>query len=140
MSKLSQIFKNIQEIEPPRELGELILKRIELEKDKQIKRKLFLSYLGIGASFSAGACALIYFGSAFFKSEFWSIFSLAFSDFIVVAGSWKEYLYSLGETLPVINIVAILVPIFGVLLFLNMCIYFKNKSKNIHGRLKFKLV
>jgi hypothetical protein len=138
-SKLFKIFNEMKQIEPKTGLGDLILQKIDLEKSRRIKKELAFSYFGIAASFSAGVYAFVYFGNAFFKSEFWSIFSLAFSDFLAVAGNWEEYLYSLGETLPVINIVAILVPVFGFLLFLNILIYFKNKSKNIHGHLKFKL-
>lgn len=139
MSKLSQIFKNIPEIEPSGSLKDLIMQKIGIEIEKQVRKKLFLSYFGMVASFSAGVYAFAYFGGSFLKSEFWSLFSLAFSDFAFVVKGWNEYLYSLGETLPVINVVAILVPVFGVLLFLNMGIYFKNKSKNIHGHLKFNL-
>jgi hypothetical protein len=142
MNKLSQIFKGIQEIEPRKDLKFLILQKIELEKEKQAKGKLILSYLGMAIFALIGIWALAYSGSTFLKSEFWSIFSLAFSDFVTVAGSWKEYLYSLGETLPVINIMAVLIPIFGVLLFLNMCIYFKNKVRDIHvhEHLRFKSI
>ncbi len=140
MSELSQIFKEMKQIEPGKGLESLIMQKIVLEREKQVKRKLLFSYFGTAASSLMGLYTLVYAGSAFFKSEFWSLLSLAFSDSLIVAGSWKEYLYSLGETLPVINLVAISIPVLGVLLFLNMCIYFKNKSKNIHGQLKFKLV
>jgi hypothetical protein len=137
--KLAKIFKEMKQIEPKNGLKDLILQKIDLEKSRQIRRELAFSYLGIAVSFLAGVYALMYSGTTFLRSEFWSIFSLAFSDFAFVARSWNEFLYSLGETLPIINIVAILLPIFGVLLFLNMLVYFKNKSKNIHGHLKFKL-
>lgn len=129
--KLSKIFKQMKEIEPGADLKGLILQRISLEKKKQLKRRLFLSYSGIVASFSAAICVLIYFGSAFFQSEFWTIFSLIFSDAMVVMGNWKEYLYSLGETLPVVSVIIILIPIFSSLMFLNLLISLKN-NKHIH--------
>ncbi|MFA5777201.1 MAG: hypothetical protein WC906_02075 [Parcubacteria group bacterium] len=137
MSKLSRIFKEMKQIEPKAGLNGLILQKIGLEKSRQIKRKLILSYSGMAGSLSAAVYALIHFGSAFLKSEFWSILSLAFSDFMVVAGSWKEYLYSLGETLPIVNIVAILVPIFGILMFLNLYFSLKKNYKHINNHFKF---
>ena len=137
--KLSQIFKEMKQIEPKTGLSGLILQKIDLERDKQIKRKLFLSYAGLVVSFVAVFPAILKFGSAFLKSEFWSIFSLAFSDFMIVAGSWKSYLYSLGETLPIMHIVAMLVPIFGILMFFNMYFSLKRNYKHMHpqGGLKF---
>lgn len=128
----------MKEIEPGADLKGLILQRISLEKNKQLKRRLFLSYSGIAASFSAAIYAFIYLGSAFFKSEFWTIFSLIFSDAMVVMGNWKEYLYSLGETLPVVNIILILIPIFSFLLFLNLLISLKN-NKHIHKHINMQV-
>jgi hypothetical protein len=72
--KLSQIFKGIEQIEPEARLEGLILQKIDFERDKQIKRKLFLSYAGLVVSFAAVFPAILKFGSAFLKSEFWSIF------------------------------------------------------------------
>jgi len=139
MGKLNQIFKNIQEIEPPRGLSELILKRVELEKDKQIKRKLFLSYAGFCSSVAATFYAFLAFGSSFLKSDFWSMLSLMFSDLMIVAGNWKTYLYSLVETFPVVNVIAILIPIFGLLAFLNLLVSIKNnKHISRHANLQFQ--
>jgi len=137
--KLSQIFKGIEQIEPEARLEGLILQKIDFERDKQIKRKLFLSYAGLVVSFAAVFPAILKFGSAFLKSEFWSIFSLAFSDFMAVASNWNEYLYSLGETLPIIHIVVILVPIFGILMFFNLYFSLKKNYRSVHpqGGLKF---
>ena len=139
--KLSKIFKEMKQIEPEEGLGALILQKIDLERNKRVKRKLFISYAGLAISFIAVFPAILKFGVAIFQSEFWSILSLAFSDFMVVAGSWNEYLYSLGETLPIVNIVAVLTPILGVLMFLNFYFSVRGKIKNVdHGSLKFKSI
>lgn len=138
MNKLNRAFEKIKEIDPPAELGGLILQRINWEKSKRAKRKLFISYAGLIVSFAAVFPAIWEFGVDFFRSEFWTLLSLAFSDFMVVAGSRKEYLYSLGETLPIFNIVAVLIPIFGILIFLNLYFSIQGKIKNIHQR-SFKL-
>lgn len=139
--KLSKIFKEMKQIEPNKELEASILQKIGLERNRQIKRKLVISYVGIVVSFVAIFPAVLKFGVAFFNSEFWSILSLAFSDFMAVAGNWNEYLYSLGETLPIINIIAVLIPILGVLMFLNFYFSIRGKIKNInHTSLNLKSI
>lgn len=127
--KLSHIFKEMSEINPPQELGNLILQKISLEKNRRIRRNLFVSYTGLIISSIAIFPAILKFGVAFFRSEFWSILSLAFSDFMIVAGSWKSFLYSLGETLPIMYVVAMLIPIFAALAFGNILISLKNKMR-----------
>jgi len=137
--KLSRIFKEIEQIEPRAGLEGLILQKIDLERERRIKRKLIFSYAGLAVSFIVAFPAILKFGIDIIRSEFWRLFSLIFSDFMIVAGSWKEYLYSLGETLPIINIIAILVPIFGVLMFFNLYFSLKKNYRNVHpqGGLKF---
>ena len=136
--KLAKIFKEIKQIEPEAGFEDLILQKIDLEREKKIRRKLVFSYAGLAVSFAAIFPAILRFGIELFHSEFWSILSLAFSDFLIVAKSWNEYLYSLGETLPIGNIIVILIPIFGVLMFLNLCFSIKEKIRNIHSA-NFKL-
>jgi hypothetical protein len=138
-TKFSQVFKNISQIEPSSELKDLILCGIEKEKTRQIKRKIYFSYSGMVGSFSAAVYTLIYLGNAFFKSEFWSILSLAFSDAQVVAGYWKTYLYSLLETLPTLTIVLILIPILGLIMSVGFYLDLKNKNKHFCNNHNFKL-
>lgn len=120
-------------IEPPMHLKAAVFGRIERVKEKRLKARILLLDMGLGGSFLASFWAIITFGDAFLQSEFWSIVSLIFSDFVVVAGSWKEYLFSLGETLPIMNIFAIGIPIFGMLMFFNLLLFFKNKYGHSHN-------
>ena len=136
-NKLSQIFKSVSQVEPPKELSGLIFRRIEREKEKKIKRNLLWSYVGLTSSFSIAFIIILTFGSALAKSDFWSIFSLIFSDALVVAGNWQEYGYSLLETLPMINVIIFLTPIFVFLLFLNLLFSFRNEYKQSRNHLKF---
>jgi hypothetical protein len=129
--KLSQIFKKTKQIEPSSELVGLILKRLEKEKDKQIKRDLFLSYTGLALSFSAGIYVLITFSKTFLQSEFWNMASLLFSDLSIVAGYWKEYAYSLLETFPFMHMIAILIPVFILMLSFNL---YSSLKKEMHSR------
>ena len=141
MDKLNQIFKEIQEVEPSRGLNDLIMQKIALERKKQIKRKLFLSYAGITGSAFATFFVAVSLWNSFFQSEFWSMFSLMFSDLIIVAENWKTYAYSLAETFPVANVIAILIPIFGILAFSSFLLSVKNKnSRNVPIYNKFKFI
>ena len=136
-TKLSQIFKNVSQIEPSGELKGLILRRIEIESARQVKRKLIFSYFGLGSSFIAGIWAIVSLGNVILKSEFWSILSLIFSDAQIVVGYWKTYLYSLLETLPVVSIVLILIPILGLIMSIGFYLDLKNKNKHVfHSHFK----
>jgi hypothetical protein len=140
MDRLSQIFKNMQEVEPSRGLNDLIMQKIALERGKQIKRKIFLSYAGITGSALATLFVVVSLWDSFFQSEFWSMLSLMFSDLMIVAENWKIYAYSLAETFPVANAIAILIPIFGLLAFFSFLLSLKNKNSrnvSIPNRLKF---
>lgn len=140
MDKLNQIFKEIKGIEPSRGLNDLIMRKVVLEREKQIKRKIFLSYSGIAGSALATFFVAVSLWDSFFQSEFWSMLSLLFSDLMIVMENWKTYAYSLAETFPVANVVAILVPIFGLLAFSSFLLSLKNKSNRnipIHNKFKF---
>ena len=124
---LSQIFKSVKEIQPSEGLESLILSKISEARNKQIKRKLWLASFGLAGSFAFAMYAFLVFGSAILKSEFWSIINLVFSDMLIVAQNWKEFTFSLLETLPVFGIIVIIVPIF---IFLWSLKTYQELSKN----------
>lgn len=138
--KLSQIFKEIGGVEPGEGLKVLILKRIELEKDRKMKRKLFLSYAGFLSSVFGTSYALLVFGRSFLQSEFWSMVSLVFSDLLVVVGNWKTFAYSLLETFPVMNMIAILIPLLALFMSVNFYLSSRSRTRNIHPHGVFKFV
>jgi hypothetical protein len=126
--KLSQIFKNIPEIEPNSGLEALIMQKIGFQREKALRRKLIFSYLGLVGSSLAIFATVFSFGGAFWQSEFWNLSALLFSDLMVVAGNWKDFMYSLLETFPVINAIVILIPVFT--LFLSFNAYLNNRKSN----------
>jgi hypothetical protein len=136
-NKLNQIFKSISDLEPPMNLENSIFRLIEREKERKIKTNLLLSYLGVASSFSLAFWAIFVFGNSFLQSEFWSMLSLIFSDVMLVAQNLKEYAYSLMETFPVVNVIAVLTPAFICLLFFNLLLSFKDKYKYNHNHFKF---
>jgi hypothetical protein len=132
--KIGQIFREMSEINPPQGLGDLILQKIDLEKSKKIQRNIYLSYFSLGGSIVAMLCSVLIFGKSILSSEFWSMLSLVFSDVIIVTAHWKEFLNSLLETFPVVNLVAILVPVFTLFLSLN---FYLSLSQKINHKLTF---
>jgi len=129
--KLSQIFKNIKELELPKNLESLILQKIEIKNRRKMRMELIFSHIGIFGSVLAIIYVGFIFGGSFLKSEFWSISSLAFSDAMVVVSNWKDFLYSLLETFPFMHVVAMLIPIFTMLWSLSFYadLYGKNNNK-----------
>jgi len=128
---IKQAFKSLGELKPSSELEKAIFQRIELEQTRQIRRKLAAIYFGLFGSFVALAYSGVVYGGALLKSEFLKLVSLAFSDFLVVAEHWQEFSSSLLETLPTLNVIALLAPAALLLWSLGLLldIYNKNHSK-----------
>lgn len=127
---LHQIFKQIKEMNPPAGLEERILQKIALERKWQVKKKLIFTDILSLSSAGALVFTLINFGSELLKSDFWNLMKLVFSDTAVVAGNWKDFLFSLLETFPAVHAALILAPIF--LLMVSLKIYFSNNNYNYY--------
>jgi len=69
----------------------------------------------------------------FAESGFFKFFSLIFSDFNAVMASWKNYLISLLETLPVMNLILLL----AVFLIFLEALKFLAKNIKIISQTKF---
>lgn len=127
---IRNLFKNLKEFEPSAELEVRILSSFARSgaARQAVKRKLFYVWVGLAASFGALVYTLIVFGRAFLQSDFWNLIKLAFSDSGVIASHFGDFSYSLLETLPVLEIFAILVPVFVLMLTLSW--YFKFNNNN----------
>jgi len=104
------------------------MQKIGFQRAKTLKRKLVFSYLGLAGSSLAIFGAILGFGGSILQSEFWNLSTLLFSDLMVVAGNWQDFMYSLLETFPVINAIIILIPVFT--LFLSFNAYLNNRRSN----------
>lgn len=133
--KLSQIFKNIEQISPSSQLKERVFESIQVEKDRVIKRELMISRFGLAGSVAVFLVAIFTLGGAILQSEFFNIISLAFSDISVVATHWQEFAYSMAESFPTISVVAILIPVLTALWSLSLYFNFKNKNHFHHYHL-----
>ena len=130
MKDLFTLFANIEEISPTSGLEFFIAQRIEMESQRQLKRKLIYSYLETAIS----ALLLLYtgfvFGQMILQSEFWSLASLFFSDMGTVLVNWQDFTYSLMENFPIFSLLAILVPIIMVLYFFGRDVDLYQQSKH----------
>lgn len=131
--KLSQIFKNISELEPAPKLAGFILAKIEREGNKMLREKKALAWAGLFGSATAAVYLVSIFGQEILQSDFWSIASLVFSDINIVAGNWYDYALSLLETFPAVHAALMLAPIFVLLISLNAYLNLidKNNRKRI---------
>jgi len=127
---LRKIFKSLKNIEPSRGLEGKILKAIVREKGFEIRKKLMFARAGLAVSFGALAYTLFVFGRAFLESDFWNLAKLMFTDTGTIAGHIGDYWASLLETLPVVEIFAMLVPVFAIMIMLSYYSKFTNNKFN----------
>lgn len=118
--KLHQAFKNIGEIKPSTNLEGKILRRVELERKKQLRFKSILTHVGLAGSVAAAVYMGLTFGNSFLQSEFWNLVTLAFSDITIVARHWQAFAMSLLETFPTMSTILLLIPVFTLLLSLGL--------------------
>lgn len=115
-SKIHEAFKNMERQRPTGDLAGLVMKRIDAEITKKAKRNMVFARVGMGVSVAALVYVLFTAGSAIMSSEFFDLARLVFSDATIVLQNWREYAYSLLETIPVMNIAMLLSPIFTLLI------------------------
>jgi hypothetical protein len=132
-NKIDQVFKSVRDLNPPKKLAGAILNRIELEKNKAIQRKLFLDRIGIAGSILFLLGTLFPLGKIILESEFWQLASLIFSDLEIIVQNWSQFIYSLLETLPIVQIVGILIPVFFFSLFFNSYRSLINRNHQKHA-------
>jgi hypothetical protein len=125
---LQKIFQNFENIEPSRGLEGKILKAIALENSRKAAKKLMFARAGLVTSFGALVYTLFVFGRAFLQSDFWNLAKLAYSDTGIIAKNFSNFSVSLLETLPIVEISAMLVPVFAVMMMLSW--YFKFSNNN----------
>lgn len=109
-----KLFGQMKEERPSAQLLHTVLLRVEEERLRVAKVKLFFSGIFTIASLGAFVPVLRYAGAELASSGFLQYFSLLFSDSATIISFWKEISLSLAETLPVFGVALI----FAVLLAL----------------------
>lgn len=121
---LHYVFKSISEIEPSPKLEGLVLSKIQFLKEKQTKRKLIFSYLGLAGSFGSFVLAVFSYGQILFNSDFWNLLKLLATDAGIIFENRNDFVLSLLETFPAASLAIILIPAFVLLVSLSA--YFKS--------------
>jgi len=121
----------------PQSLLSAVMNRIAEEKAMAPARRKFFIFSGLSfVSAAALIMALIMAKGEFAQSDFPTFLSLLWSDFSVVAASWRSYLSSLAETLPTMSVILVLTAIFALANFLREAA--KNVSA-IHPHIRHKI-
>ena len=116
------------EIEPPKGLKGAILARLEKERQKAVFRQKMFFQVGFALCGIGSLIALAVFGKAILVSQFASLLALGFSDLEIVLTVWQDYAFSLLETLPIFSMLAVVAPMFVLLLLLKQYAKFKEGS------------
>jgi hypothetical protein len=83
-------------------MGKVAAASLAQEGKKHLCVTLFFSFL----SLFAAILSLYRMQISVSENGLWSIFSLLFSDFEVVAAYWKSFIFSLVERLPLLSLIA----------------------------------
>ncbi|NTU66913.1 MAG: EscU/YscU/HrcU family type III secretion system export apparatus switch protein [Candidatus Moranbacteria bacterium] len=134
--KLKTIFERFGSDEPGEALKDRILSRIEKERIRVARRRLFVSAAGLFASLVAMVFSGYASGNSFLQSDFWSILNLVFSDIGIVSAHLGDFIASLAETFPVVDAVLLTIPVFTLLVSLSA--YFKSKGESGERRGYYK--
>jgi len=116
-----KLFSYYNAPEPPNDLLEKIMKRINQEKRLlTLKRRLFIFSTSLIGSIVLFIPALKGVISGFTQSGFVQYFSLLFSDAEIVLAYWQNYTFSLLETLPVVSLILLLATVIAILELLKL--------------------
>lgn len=94
----------MREFIPPKDLGAKIIVRIDKEKRRNAISRFLYTGTIMFASLLSIIPSMIYLGKSLQISGFAQYFSLFFSDLSQVALYWKEFSFSLAESLPFISL------------------------------------
>lgn len=108
-----KLFSHLKPPEPPADLLDKILNRIQREKKLiNIKRRIVVFSLGVLGPAIAFIPAFRAVQAEIAESGFSELFSLIFSDLSVVINLWDQFILSILESLPVMSMVLLFTIIF----------------------------
>ena len=107
-----KLFNKLEQFEPSEKLRANILARIDFEKRRSFRIRLAVLGTVAAASFGAVIPSFQYAWRAFFQSGFYEYLSLLFSDSGAVLASWKTFILSLAETIPLAEMTIFLIAVF----------------------------
>jgi hypothetical protein len=111
-----KLFTHLEPPEPPAGLFAKIMARIhEEERPLSIKRRLFLFSTTVLISAGALIPVINAFQIEFAQSGLFQFLSLLFSDLGSVAANWQDFGLAILESLPAMNMMALLITMFVLL-------------------------
>ncbi|HBM46218.1 MAG: hypothetical protein UT05_C0003G0008 [Parcubacteria group bacterium GW2011_GWF2_38_76] len=106
------VFKHI---DPPKELLGGILLKIDNQKKKSARIKLFFSSLGVASSLGVFALAFNYAMEVFYQSGAYTYMSILLSDPSFAVSYSSEMALSIAESLPILELAILLFATFAFL-------------------------
>lgn len=76
---------------------------------------LLISAVGIPSSVWGIIASVLYVGGALNQSSFYQYFSLLFSDTDVVFSYWREFAFSVAESIPIIGLILVFIALTALL-------------------------
>jgi hypothetical protein len=117
-----KIFKNLYSIDPPENLGEAVLAKINAKKIQSARIRLFSFGFVAVLSLIALIPAFQYAAQDFSQSGFYQNILLVFSDGEILISYWWEFAMSLVTSLPIFGITVLLGAVFVFLGSLKMAV------------------
>ncbi len=115
----------------------VIIKRLKLEKTlKTFKEKFFFFLIMLAISIILVAAAVFISNSELAGSESGYLFSLLFSDTGIVLSYYKNFVFAVLESIPIVSIVIFLTALFLLMISLRFVVEYYDKIST----LKIKLI
>lgn len=104
---IKPLLGHLRHLDPPEHLYKKITSHIHSIERKRLHIRLVFQSIGTLASFALLIPVYQYASAEWMQSEFWNYLSLIFSDSTLAFTYWKELLLSLGESVPILGISAL---------------------------------
>ncbi len=129
MQTLHTLFKDMNMPSHRTSLVCDILRSINILSEKQLRRQKNIFLFGMSVSFMSILFSLFFFGNSLVQSDFWSIFSIIFSDISVIVLHFSDFGFLLLETFPVVPLLILFVPVFFFCILFSL---YHTKIQSIH--------
>jgi ABC-type multidrug transport system permease subunit len=125
---------------PPKRLFWVVIERLKLEKKLKIFKEKFSIFLAILIiSVVLVAAAIFIFNSELAGSESGPLFSLLFSDTIIVLSYYKYFVLAILESMPVLSIIISLTALVLVMISLRFVIGYYDEISTVNKLIKNKV-
>jgi hypothetical protein len=111
MNTLRTLLQSQSNVEPSVLLRDRILTAITREEYHLIKRREQTVLFGVVLSLGLFLTLATEYSRVLLQSDFWSLAALLFSDLGIVITTSQDFLYSLLETLPLVPLISLLLPL-----------------------------